>query len=384
MKDDSFIPAPFLESTTEVYASKVGKTSSIIYLIVCFSFVLACASLVFIRIPISVSSQAVIRPSSEITIIRSPVTGIVKQSVARENLSVKKAELLFRIESEIQREKEKQLTVKKTELSQFVSDLSALLNGKSPEVLVTSLYKQSWFSYKQKINDASTRLNKMQVDFDRNNKLHLANVIADAEFESFVFELNKAKNELELTRQSHLTQWENESRNLKIEIQELDNQLGQLATEFENMTVKAPISGTIQNTSGVYPGSVVFVNQELAQISPDTSLIVEAYVRPDDIGLIQNGMPARFQVTAFNYNQWGFATGSVLEVSSDIQLINDQPVFKARCQLDKNFLQLKNGYKGFLKKGMIVQARFMITERTLWQLIYDKADDWLNPGTFTQ
>lgn len=42
----------------------------------------------------------------------------------------------------------------------------------------------------------------------------------------------------------------------------------------------------------------------------------------------------------------------------------------------------KNGYKGYLKKGMTLQARFIITERTLWQLLYDKVDDWINPATY--
>lgn len=71
-------------------------------------------------------------------------------------------------------------------------------------------------------------------------------------------------------------------------------------------------------------------------------------------------MAVRFQVDAFNYNQWGMATGKVLEISNDIYTIDEKPVFIVKCQLDKEFLQLKNGYKGYLKKGMTLQARFMI------------------------
>jgi HlyD family secretion protein len=29
---------------------------------------------------------------------------------------------------------------------------------------------------------------------------------------------------------------------------------------------------------------------------------------------------------------------------------------------------------------MTLQARFMVAERTLWQLLYDKVDDWMNPN----
>ena len=125
---------------------------------------------------------------------------------------------------------------------------------------------------------------------------------------------------------------------------------------------------------------MVFANQELGQISPDTSMLVIAYVQPNDIGFIKKDMDVRLQVDAFNYNQWGMATGKVTAVPQDIKIIDNKPVFEVRCSLDKDFLQLKSGYKGFLKKGMTLQARFIVTQRSLWQLLYDKVDDWINPN----
>ena len=32
------------------------------------------------------------------------------------------------------------------------------------------------------------------------------------------------------------------------------------------------------------------------------------------------------------------------------------------------------------EKGMTLNARFLLTERTLFDLLYDKVDDWLNPS----
>jgi hypothetical protein len=32
-----------------------------------------------------------------------------------------------------------------------------------------------------------------------------------------------------------------------------------------------------------------------------------------------------------------------------------------------------------LTKGLTLQAEFIVARRSLYQLIYDKADDWLNP-----
>ena len=47
--------------------------------------------------------------------------------------------------------------------------------------------------------------------------------------------------------------------------------------------------------------------------------------------------------------------------------------------LDSQQLHLKNGFKGNLKKGMTLQARFVVARRSLWELLFDKVDDWVNP-----
>ncbi len=55
-------------------------------------------------------------------------------------------------------------------------------------------------------------------------------------------------------------------------------------------------------------------------------------------------------------------------------------MFKVICSLDQKQLQLKNGFKGKLKKGMTLNARFFIINRSAFELLYDKVDDWFNPS----
>ncbi len=223
-------------------------------------------------------------------------------------------------------------------------------------------------------------MKKVKTEFQRSKVLHDQSVIADAEFENNQFEMEKSKNDLEIFIHSQLTQWQLDLHSHKEELDDYKSQLALIEKEKDNHTIKAPIRGNVQSMTGLYVGSNVFANQELAQISPDTSLAVEVYVNPNDIGLLRKKMLVRFQVDAFNYNQWGLANGTLVEISNDVQINNERPVFKVRCLLEKDFLQLKNGYKGFLKKGMTLQARFIVTQRSLWQLLYDKVDDWVNPN----
>ena len=54
--------------------------------------------------------------------------------------------------------------------------------------------------------------------------------------------------------------------------------------------------------------------------------------------------------------------------------------FVVRCQLDQHYLSLKNGYQAQVGKGNTYTARFYLTDRTLWQLLFDRVDDWFNPN----
>ena len=125
---------------------------------------------------------------------------------------------------------------------------------------------------------------------------------------------------------------------------------------------------------------MVQAGQQIAELSPKGKLVVECYIAPSDIGYLQHKTPVKFSVDAFNYNQWGVANGSVINITDDIELMDGKPVFKLRCSINTHALKLKNGVEGRLKKGMTLTAQFVLTQRSLFDLLYDKVDDWLNPA----
>ncbi|SKC42616.1 HlyD family secretion protein [Ohtaekwangia koreensis] len=386
--NESLFPIEIIASTSGSLADRYSGHSRIIYNAIVITVLLGLGSLPFISIDVSIKANALIRPSSEISAVQSLVNGRVKESFVSENRHVRKGDVLYIVESDIAVEKEKYLLSKISEAKYFIDDLKALSEAYSFDEelfkkISTSLYQQSLASFQQKLNESTTHYNKTLHDYDRNKKLHDEKVIADSEFENYVFELEKAKHEIEILRQTQLSLWQTDLNNYNKDLHEYETQRTQLQKESENLVIKAPVSGTVQSHLGIYSGNVVFANQDLLQISPDTNLIVEVYVSPNDIGLLQHKMKVRFQINAFNYNQWGLASGSIVELPNDIQMIDDQPMFKVKCSLDKDHLTLKNGYKGFLKKGMTLQARFIVTERTLWQLLYDRIDNWMNPNIST-
>src|SRR5699024_6874151 len=101
---------------------------------------------------------------------------------------------------------------------------------------------------------------------------------------------------------------------------------------------------------------------------------------PSDIGLLRPQNKVNYLIDAFNYNQWGVVEGEIVEIGNDVEVKNNTPYFMVKCSLKKNYLLLENKFKGNLKKGMTLTARFQVAERTVFQLFYDKVDDWVNPS----
>ena len=367
---------------------QVVKQTPILYLTTLLFILLIIGVMPFINIDVSINAAAVVRPVSGINQIRAAVQGRVVLAEVAENKSVFKGDLLYLIDTDGVNERilhlKNRISIIKSQMADADLAISLSLASLTSNYgsLQTEYYQQNYSAFCQSLEEARSSHQKATLEFNRQQRLFHERVIPAAEFENCQFELQKAGNNLKQIGESHRTQWQADLKKLKEDDAELKAQLSDIEIEKTKHSIYAPMSGTLQNVTGVYPGSMVFANQELCQISPDTTLLAIAYVRPNDIGLIVKEMNIKLRADAFNYNQWGMASGVVIEVPHDSKIVNNQLVYEVRCSLDRSYLQLRNGRIGKLKKGMTMQAQFFVANRTAWQLLFDKADDWLNPNTY--
>jgi len=153
--------------------------------------------------------------------------------------------------------------------------------------------------------------------------------------------------------------------------------------ELANRIVLSPVSGEIIQSADIQQGSVVSPGQKIADISPDGELVATCFLRPADIGLIHENQKVRIQVDAFNYNEWGMLDGDIIDISDDMIVENGSAAFfRVRCRPSQTFLSLKNGHKANIKKGMSLNTRIVVIRRSLYNLLFDKADKWFNPYTY--
>ncbi|MGQ1948577.1 HlyD family secretion protein [Geofilum sp. OHC36d9] len=239
--------------------------------------------------------------------------------------------------------------------------------------------KTNGIQYTAGLKEFLIKLELLQEDYDQQKYLYSEKVIAQKDFLKSKNNLETLQSQLELFKQKTKNSWQFEISRLQMENEDIKSSIRQLKEEKNQYIITAPMSGSLLGVEGIQAGSFVSPGQKLAEISPDESLVAECYVNSSDIGYLRNGQKVRFQFDAFDYNQWGLMEGKVINIPDDIIVIKNQPVFRVRCELSSNYLQLKTGQKGFLKKGMTLTGRFVMTRRTLFQLIFDEVDDWLNP-----
>jgi multidrug resistance efflux pump len=379
MKKEIF-PKEIIESTIEVHRFKHTNKSKVIYSFILFALIFALVSLPYINITIYNTSQGFIRSDKERILLGSSNSGKVIFHQLKNNLQVNKGDTLLLINNLVITQKISTTESLLTETKSFVEDLKLLSNQKKNANKLRSLkYKQEYNFYQQKLSELNTRFQKIKEDYNRNQKLFDKGVIAKVELNNSKLEYDLSLNAIYQYKKQQYSSWQAELVNHQNQLKELENNQVQLEETNNLSIIKAPVSGTLLNVKGIEKGSFIQNGIQLAEISPLSELIVECYINPIDIGLLKKESKVNFQISAFNYNQWGVVNGKIIEIGNDIQMINNTPMFKVLCSLDQNFLQLKNGFKGQLKKGMFVNARFELTERTLFDLLYDKMDDWLNP-----
>ncbi|MFW6275272.1 MAG: HlyD family secretion protein [bacterium] len=372
-------PSEIINLSVESHFHKFSRFSIVIYFFTILFVLGAGISLFIVRTDISVQSAGIIRSLSEPIDITAPIVSEVVRTDIAENRFVNKGDTLVWLNSKKLEERIEHLNGIITQKNHFLSDLKNLCGDKFSTAFETKLFKSVFANYQQKLEEYNLEINLAEKSFNRTKLLFEKEVLPATELEKQKFQLDKAiENRKNFIKQSK-REWRQLISEYELTNEQYNNEIRELSKDLKNYIILSPQAGYIISYNGIQSGSFVTVGQRIAVISPDDELISEHYVSPNDIGYLRSEMPVHYQIHAYNYREWGFASGEVIDISNEVYLLNDQPFFKVRCSLNEQYLALENGFKGRLKKGLTTTARFQITRRSIAQLIFDKADDWLNP-----
>lgn len=368
-----------VESTIEYHLEKNSTKSQIIYIVVILAFIMGIVSLPLIYVNVTVQGAGIVRPVTEKTEVKALVSGRISSIFIKDGQTVQKGDTIIIIQSAKLTSQYSLLEKQKQETENYIKDLEKLVILKA-STFKSNKYQGEYFKFKEQIAQVKNKRKKAKQELDRNKTLLEQEFISKKEYDDLKYQYTLVDNEYNVIVSNQLSIWKSDLSRYRLSFEDTKSQIEQLQKEQEYYIVKAPVTGTIEQFTGVYEGTNIQAGQTITGISPETDLIAEVYVTPKDIGYLNKGNKLNIQVDAFNYNDWGMIEGEITEISDDYILVENHPVFKIRCKMEKHFLSLQNGVSGNLKKGMTIRARFILTERSLYQLLFDNVNDWLNPA----
>lgn len=384
MDHSQILPSEWINDSLENYLSRRKAKSNIIY-VVAIVFIMACIVLLpFVYVDISVEGTGYVRPKTERGTIVAPVTEIVDHVYVKEGDAVVKGQPILKFRTN---NADAKIDYQKSQQSDFQNqyhDLEYLAEGSCPSTFKSSNREQEYYSMMAQRTQMMTDIRHLKTEWLRNKMLYDDKLISEEEYEKYYYQYLDKQNELKTLVENKRASWETDLSNLRQQIRETRSNIEGDTSDKHMLILRAPVSGTIENFSGIYPGIPVQAGTNLAVVSPKAPLYVEAFVKPKDVAFIRPNMTARIQIDAPDYNEWGTLEGKVESVSSDYVVDqNNNYLFKVRVRLGKNYLtDYKTHHRGYIKKGMTAVVHIMVTKKSLFDLLYQSMDSWVNPTQY--
>ena len=377
------LPDEWIENSIESYTYQHITNTQKIYWIVLTSIGLSIISLPFIYIDISIPNKGIIRPMIEKIEIKSTISEKVDSIYIKEGEKIQKGDTILCFCTKKIDYKIINLQTLLNDYKTHITDLNFLVKEKIPVHFHSHVCHQEYVYFKRKKEELINTLELKEREYVRNKNLFESKVISEEEFDHSLFQYEQQQYQLKIFIENQLSIWQTNLNNYYHLYNEANTTLQQEFKNKESYVIKSPINGTFNESFSIHKGSNLQKGELITIISPDSKLYLEVEIKPKDIGYIYVNMPVNIQIESFNYNEWGTISGKVKEISSDF-LINEtgNTYYKIKCEIDKDYLTLKNGRKEFIKKGMTAIVHFIITKQSLFNLLYQKMDNWINPSQY--
>lgn len=358
------------------------------------------AALPLVHVDVTVRSAGIVRPTTARIEVKSVVSARVARVLVRDNDRVNAGDPLVELTALDAEERIARNRALQREKGVLVADLRRLAglalrpadavpapsaSAAVPPDLHTPSLAQSLSQLLAHLSVGRLALEQARRTHDRTAALAAKGLVSERESDDARYALERASAELQLLVAEAKSSWETQLLAEGTSLAELVSEEKRVREELAHATLRAPVTGTVQGLAGLGPGANVVAGQSLGEISPLDGLRVETAVSARDIGLLHVGKPVRLQVDAFPYTRWGLLGGTVESVAADASSAGGQTVFRVVVRPAALALQRPDGVRGALRKGMTLTARFVVTRRTLLQILYEDASGWLDaqsrPGT---
>jgi multidrug resistance efflux pump len=207
-----------------------------------------------------------------------------------------------------------------------------------------------------------------ELDNDRQN---LAN--AQLQYSDFKNQITDLKNQQQVIGSDYLNkklsekvQLQNTKNNLDLKILEINQLLAKNQEELKKYKVYSPIEGVINDSISLTEGSVVSVNQIIAEIASNKKkTIVKAYLPSTQREIMKRLMPARISIINLNQNLPEIYDGFVSQISPNVISNINEPFIDPTNEYYLLEIQSENINEKNYNSGQPVEVYITLLEQSV-------------------
>ncbi|NOD97696.1 HlyD family type I secretion periplasmic adaptor subunit [Ruegeria sp. HKCCD6228] len=156
------------------------------------------------------------------------------------------------------------------------------------------------------------------------------------------------------------------------ELAALQPALPALRDRASRAQVRSPVRGIVNRIHRSTIGGLARSGEDLVEIVPlDDTLLVEAYVKPEDIAFLHAGQPVKVKITAYDFARYGALDGEIIRIGADTVTRserNDEEVFVVEIRTKSTMLD-GNGIAVEIIPGMIAEVDILSGRKTVLDYI---------------
>ena len=158
---------------------------------------------------------------------------------------------------------------------------------------------------------------------------------------------------------------------LRAELASLNSALLRSEDTLQRKVLRSPTHGTVNKIHVTGAGGVIRGGDGVMEIVPiNDTLLVEANIRPEDIGFIHSDQAATVKFTAYDFTIYGGMEGVVEYIGVDT-IRNDmgETYYPVRIRTDSNIMGSKDGRELSIIPGMVAEIDILAGQKSVLQYL---------------
>ncbi|MFZ2988953.1 HlyD family type I secretion periplasmic adaptor subunit [Ideonella sp.] len=327
-------------------------------------------------------------PDGREQVIASLEGGILRELMVREGAEVRVGQALLRLDPTRFESQQNEGVARQLALKATVARLRAEASGQAlsfpPELADSAALTRSEveaFEARQRLLAEAVSANQnsialVQRELSVAESMSAQGLMSEVEVMRLKRQIGEMRQQSVERRSRFRQEASTELLKVQSELAQLDEQLVAREDAVRRTVIHSPVNGLVKTIRQNTLGGVVNAGAPIMEIVPQgTRMLVEARIKPADIGFVRVGQKAEVKLSAYDYNLYGGLQGEVEAISpdalGDAERANggaDATWFRALVRIDASSLQA-NGQALPVRPGMTGTIEINTSERSVLDFI---------------